>query len=213
VLLLWELAIEKTGGWIYSRILLAVISAAATWMFLAILGVPSPLALAIWVGLISQFIPAIGTYLAGALPVLIALLNDPIDALWVVGFIAVYQQLENYFLSPRITARTMELHPAVAFGAALAGGMLAGPIGAVLALPIAGVLQAIVSTVLDRHEVIESHLTELEHIEQTEGDSGVRRSMRRMLRGDPTPTGAVDGASAEDPGPGSRPEVDPPGPN
>ena len=196
VLLLWELAIEKTGGWIYSRILLAVISGAATWLFLAILGVPSPLALGIWVGLISQFIPAIGTYLAGALPVLIALLNDPIDALWVVGFIAVYQQLENYLLSPRITARTMELHPAMAFGAALAGGMLAGPIGAVLALPIAGVVQAIVSTVLDRHEVIDSHLTELEHIEQTEGDSAVRRSMRRILRGPPDGPSPSAGAGA-----------------
>jgi predicted PurR-regulated permease PerM len=214
VLLLWELAIEKTGGWIYSRILLAVISAAATWMFLAILGVPSPLALAIWVGLVSQFIPAIGTYLAGALPVLIALLNDPIDALWVVGFIAVYQQLENYLLSPRITARTMELHPAVAFGAALAGGMLAGPVGAVLALPIAGVLQAIVSTVLDRHEVIASHLTELEHIEQTEGDTEVRRSMRRILRAGGTTPGSAEevpaGEPTEDPEPPPRPEADPP---
>jgi predicted PurR-regulated permease PerM len=183
-------------------------------MFLAILGVPSPLALAIWVGLVSQFIPAIGTYLAGALPVLIALLNDPIDALWVVGFIAVYQQLENYLLSPRITARTMELHPAVAFGAALAGGMLAGPVGAVLALPIAGVLQAIVSTVLDRHEVIASHLTELEHIEQTEGDTEVRRSMRRILRAGGTTPGSAEkvpaGEPTEDPGPPPRPEVDPP---
>lgn len=185
VLMMWELAIEKTGGWIYSRFLLASVAALCTWVFLAILGVPSPLALAIWVGLISQFIPAIGTYLAGALPVLVALGNDPVDAIWVIGFIAVYQQIENYLLSPRITARTMELHPAVAFGAALAGGMLAGPIGAILALPIAGVLQAIISTVLERHEVVDSHLTELEHIEDTEGSSALRSSMRRLLRGEP----------------------------
>ena len=106
VLFLWELAIKKTGGWIYSRLLLAALSSACTWIFLSILGVPSPLALALWVGLISQFIPAIGTYLAGALPVLIALLNDPIDALWVLGFILIYQQIENYLFAPKITAQT-----------------------------------------------------------------------------------------------------------
>lgn len=170
VLYLWELSISKTGGWIYSRMLLAALSATFTWAFLAILGVPSPLALALWVGLVSQFIPAIGTYLAGALPVLLALLNDPVDALWVIGFILVYQQVENYFFSPKITAQTMDLHPAVAFGSAIAGGMLAGPIGAILALPSAGVIQAFVSTYLERHEVVESELTALEEIRRTEGN-------------------------------------------
>ena len=183
VLLLWELAIQKTGGWIYSRLLLAVLSSAFTWLFLTIVGVPSPLALALWVGLISQFIPAIGTYLAGALPVLIALLNDPIDAIWVLGFILVYQQIENYVLAPKITAQTMDLHPAVAFGAAIVGGTLLGPMGAIMALPAAGVIQAFVSTILERHEVVDSHLTEMEQIREESGDSGVRRAMRRMLRG------------------------------
>jgi predicted PurR-regulated permease PerM len=183
VLLLWELAIQKTGGWIYSRLLLAALSSACTWLFLSIVGVPSPLALALWVGLISQFIPAIGTYLAGALPVLIALLNDPIDAVWVLGFILVYQQIENYVFAPKITAQTMDLHPAVAFGAAIVGGTLLGPMGAVMALPAAGVIQAFVSTILERHEVVDSHLTELEQIREEAGDRGVRSAMRRMLRG------------------------------
>ena len=183
VLYLWELSIQKTGGWIFSRLLLAALSATFTWIFLAILGVPSPLALALWVGLVSQFIPAIGTYLAGALPVLIALLNDPVDAIWVIGFILIYQQLENYFFSPKITAHTMDLHPAVAFGSAIAGGLLAGPIGAILALPAAGVIQAFVSTFLERHEVVDSHLTEFERIRAAEGSPAMRSRMRRFLRG------------------------------
>jgi hypothetical protein len=116
--------------------------------------------------------------------VLIALLNDPVDALWVLGFILIYQQIENYFFSPKITAQTMDLHPAVAFGSAIAGGMLVGPIGAILALPAAGVIQAFVSTILERHEVVDSHLTQLEEIRQEEGDSAMRRSMRRILRGE-----------------------------
>ena len=68
---------------------------------------PYPLALGLWVGLVSQFVPSVGTYLAGALPVLIALPNQPLDALWVLAFIVVYQQFENMVLSPRITSRTM----------------------------------------------------------------------------------------------------------
>ena len=46
-----------------------------------------------------------------------------------LGFIVVYQQVENYFFAPKITARTMEFHPAVAFGAALGGAALLGPAG------------------------------------------------------------------------------------
>ena len=74
---IWELATESTGGYVYSRALLAGVSATATTLFLVLIGVPYPLALGLWVGLVSQFIPTIGTYLAGALPVLIALFHDP----------------------------------------------------------------------------------------------------------------------------------------
>ena len=155
----WDLAIESTGGYVYSRALLAACSTVATTLFLALVGVPYPFALGLWVGLISQFVPSIGTYLAGALPVLIALLNQPLDAVVVLAFIVVYQQFENMLLSPRITSRTMALHPAVAFGAVIAGGAVMGPIGALLALPAAASVQALVSTYLHRYEVVASPLT------------------------------------------------------
>lgn len=152
---LWELAIRKTGSYLYSRLLLAAISALCSGITFAIIGVPSPVALALWLGVVSQFVPVIGTYIGGALPVLIALLNDPVDALWVMGFIAVYQQVENYVLSPRISAATMEIHPAVAFGSAIVGAQLIGPIGAFLALPAAAIVQAFVSSYLHRYDVAE----------------------------------------------------------
>jgi predicted PurR-regulated permease PerM len=163
VLRAWELAIDKTGGYIYSRSLLAGLSALATWIALSIIGVPYALALALWVGIISQFVPVVGTYIAGALPVVIAGLNDPVDIIWTLGFIIVYQQIENYLLAPRITAHTMELHPAVAFGTVIAGAALIGPVGAVLALPAAAVGQAFVSTYVQRHDVVESALTDEPH--------------------------------------------------
>ncbi|HEX6312244.1 MAG TPA: AI-2E family transporter [Acidimicrobiia bacterium] len=159
VLRAWELAIDKTGGYIYSRALLAALSALATWIALTVIGVPYALALALWVGVISQFIPVVGTYIGGALPVVIAALHDPVDVIWTLAFIIVYQQIENYLFAPRITAHTMEMHPAVAFGTVIAGAALIGPLGAVLALPAAAVGQAFVSTYVQRHEVVESALT------------------------------------------------------
>lgn len=155
----WEIAIAKTGGYIYSRGLLALASAIATTIVLEILGVPYALALGLWTGLISQFIPTIGTYLAGAVPVLIALLDQPTDALWVLVFMVAYQQVENYLFAPKITARTMDLHPAIAFGTVIAGAALFGAVGALVALPAAAVIQAIASTYLERHEVVDAAIT------------------------------------------------------
>ncbi|MGZ5291307.1 MAG: AI-2E family transporter [Actinomycetota bacterium] len=159
VLAAWDVAIEKTGGYLYSRLLLASVNAGITFVALTVLGVPFAVPLALWQGLVSQFIPVVGTYIAAAVPLVVALLEDPWSAVFFLIFVLVYQQLENYVLSPRITARTMQLHPAVAFGAALAGGSINGLIGAFMALPAAAVIQATVSTYLTRHEVVESELT------------------------------------------------------
>jgi predicted PurR-regulated permease PerM len=93
-------------------------------------------------GFAAEFIPIVGTYVAGAVPALVALLYDPVDALIVVIWILLYQQIENYLLSPRLTAKTMDLSAPVALAAALIGGMLGGILFAFLALPVAGVIQA-----------------------------------------------------------------------
>jgi len=159
VLRAWELAIEKTGGYLYSRLILAGLSTGFHWMVLTIMDVPYALALALWVGVVSQFIPVVGTYLAGALAVLVAVLNEPLDGAVVLGFVLVYQQVENYLFAPRVTAHTMSLHPAVAFASVIAGAAVLGPIGALLALPAAAVIQAFASTLGERHEVVDSELT------------------------------------------------------
>lgn len=158
VLEVWETAIEKTAGYLYSRALLAAASALATGAFLALIKIPNALTLGIFVGIISQFIPTIGTYLAGALPVLVALSISPGKALAVLAFVIAYQQFENYFLTPPLSARTMELHPAVAFGAVIAGAALLGAPGALLALPAVATIQATVSSYVQRHELIESEM-------------------------------------------------------
>ncbi|MFE7718834.1 AI-2E family transporter [Nocardia rhizosphaerihabitans] len=155
VLRAWDIAVEKTGGYIYSRALLALCSALAHYVALRLFDVPSAFALALWVGVVSQFIPTVGTYLAGALPVLVALVHDPISALWILLFIVAYQQFENYVLQPRITATTLDMHPAVAFGAVIAGAALLGPTGALLAIPVTATLQGFAGAYVRRYEVTE----------------------------------------------------------
>ena len=147
---IWDLAMDKTGSYMYSRTILAALSALVHWIAFALLDVPSPVALALWVGVVSQFIPAIGAYIAGVLPVLVALLHSPRTGLFVLIVIVAYQQVENYFFSPRITAHTMEIHVALAFGSVIAGTALLGIVGAFLALPVAATAQAFVSSLMAR---------------------------------------------------------------
>lgn len=167
VLWTWDVAIEKTGGYLYSRLLLAIVSTVGAFIAFSIIGIPFALPLALWMGFVSQFIPTVGTYIASALPILVALLSDPIDALWVVIYITVYQQLENYLLAPKVTARTMSMNAAVAFGSVIAGGLLLGPIGAFVAIPAAAIIQALLSAYVARHRVVEDDLTR-EHDHEVE---------------------------------------------
>jgi predicted PurR-regulated permease PerM len=178
ILSTWELAGNKTGGYLYSRALLALLSAIFHWIVFQAVGTPAPVALALWVGIISQFLPVVGTYLAGLLPVLLTFLESPVDAAIVLIAIVIYQQIENYLFSPRITARTMQLHPALAFGAALAGAALLGGVGAILALPAAAMIQALSSEWGDRHQVIKSELTDVRHHRVFKRWTKIRKSRR-----------------------------------
>ncbi|QEU82825.1 AI-2E family transporter [Streptomyces subrutilus] len=153
VLRAWEIAVAKTGGYLYSRGLMALISGIAHYVLFAVLGIPYAPALAVWVGLVSQFIPTIGTYLAGALPMLIAFTVDPWYALYVLGFVVVYQQFENYVLQPKLTSKTVDIHPAVAFGSVIAGTALLGAVGALIAIPAVATLQAFLGAYVKRYEL------------------------------------------------------------
>ena len=77
-------------------------------------------------------------------------------ALAVLVFIVVYQQIENYIFSPKISQKALEMNPAVAFVVVLAFGAVFGALGAFLALPVAATIQAVASTYLRRHELVDS---------------------------------------------------------
>jgi predicted PurR-regulated permease PerM len=152
-------AIEKTGGYFYSRLLLAFVNGTGMYLTLRVFNVPFAAPLAIFEGVVAAFIPIVGTYLAGIPPILVALLTSRAAGIAALAYILIYQQIENYFLSPRLTAKTMSLHPAVAFAAALIGGALGGILAAFLALPVAGVIQATVQEYRVKYEVVDSDLT------------------------------------------------------
>ena len=154
----WEIVRSQVSGFLYSRGILAALNAAALSVFLVILHVPYWLPLSIACGLISQFVPTVGTYLGGALPCLSTLASlGWRQAVAVLVFIVVYQQVENLVLSPAISQATLSLNPAVSLLAVMAGGSLAGALGAFLALPVASSLKAVISQYAVVHEVEADH--------------------------------------------------------
>ena len=156
---LWEVTQVKVSDFISSRIVLAMLSSASTLEFLTALGTPYAIPLALFTGIVSQFVPTIGTYIGGALPVVVALSAQGVpQAVAVLVFVVAYQQLENFVLSPKVSAHSLEMNPAVSFLVVLGSGAVFGPIGAFLGLPVAATVQAVGSTYLQRHEIIDSEL-------------------------------------------------------
>ena len=199
VLRAWEIAVDKTGGYIYSRGLMALISGVAHYILLQALGVPYAPVLAVWVGLVSQFIPTIGTYLAGALPMLIAFTVDPWYALWVLIFVVVYQQFENYMLQPKLTAKTVDIHPAVAFGSVIAGTALLGAVGALISIPAVATLQAFLGAYVKRYAVTDDPRVHGHRTRGSGGPGALARARRLWDRrpGADAPT-AADSAGSSD---------------
>lgn len=153
----WDEAVRQTGGYFYSRSILMVINGLGFFFTMVLVGVPTMMSagLAIFGAFVSVFIPAIGTYIGGAIPILVTLgVQGLTQALIVLGYVLVYQQIENYYLSPKISANTMSLNGGVAFGSALAGGALAGPMGAFMALPVAALITSVMSNYAAHNDVI-----------------------------------------------------------
>ena len=154
-----DTALEQTGGYFYSRLLLMLINGGLFFVVMVAVGVPVSYALplSLFEGFVAEFIPAVGTYIGAAVPILVTLGAQGLaSALILLGWTLIYQQVENYWLSPRLSSQTMELNGGVAFGAALAGGAIAGPMGAFMALPVAALITAVVSNVGRTYEVVES---------------------------------------------------------
>lgn len=182
----WDTMAEKTGRYVSARLVLAAVNATATAIVFLIIGLPSWLALALWTGMVAQFVPAIGTYISIVLPVLVGLLSpNPWLGVIVLGWGILYQQVENLTIEPRISARAVNVHPAVSFGSVILGTAMFGVAGALLAIPVVAMLLTLLDLYRTRYDV----LPQLED----EFNDGVPSS--RIAAGAGGSTGADDDAA------------------
>jgi len=150
----WDIAVTKTGGFVVSKVVLATMSAFFHCTFFYLIQVPYWLPMGIFAGIVSQFIPTIGTYIGVAIPAVFAAFNDPVDVIWIIIFATVYQQIESYVFTPRVSRATMDIHPAIALGSVFVGFAFFGPIGAIIGIPLAAAVIAIIETYANRHELV-----------------------------------------------------------
>jgi predicted PurR-regulated permease PerM len=149
-----EITIAKTGGYVVSKIVLAATSAFFHGIFFAAIGVPYWLPFALFVGITAQFVPIIGTYLGVILPVVATVFDSPWKAIAIIAFAAVYQQVETYLFTPRVSKKTMDVNPAIALGAVFVGAAIWGPLGALIGIPLAAAAVAILDTYSHRYELV-----------------------------------------------------------
>lgn len=153
----WYVISGQISAFLYSRIILAIANSIVLSIIMIILHIPYWLPLSIFCGIVSQFIPTIGTYIGGALPVLSTFGSNGVKtAIIILIYIIIYQQFENLILSPLVSRKTMDINPAIALLAVFIFGALFGALGAFIALPITGALQTMMTLYTKKHDVIQS---------------------------------------------------------
>jgi predicted PurR-regulated permease PerM len=141
---------KTVTGYISGNLLISVICGALTYAVLTIIGIPFSGLIALFVG-ISDLIPLVGATLGAVVAGLAAFLYSVPAGIIVVIFFVVYQQLENHLLQPLIFSRTVKLDPLTVLIAILVAVELAGLLGALLAIPIAGMIQIILRDLWEHH--------------------------------------------------------------
>lgn len=136
---------NKMGAWVRGQLLLMLIIGVLDYLILIIMGVPAPLALALWGGLM-EVVPFLGPVLGAVPAIAVALVaTSPLNAL-IVGLlmIVLVQQLEGNFIVPKVMEKAVGISPVNVILALLIGGKLYGIVGALLAVPIAAILAVLV---------------------------------------------------------------------
>ncbi|HEX2063674.1 MAG TPA: AI-2E family transporter, partial [Acidimicrobiales bacterium] len=139
---------RAVSGYVAGNLLISLIAGFATFVFLFFAGVPFRTVLSLWVAF-ADLIPLVGATL-GAIPtVLVAFLHSTPAGIATIVFFVVYQQFENHVLQVTIMAKTVDLNPLVVLVSVLIGVELFGFLGALLAIPAAGVIQVVVRDIYD----------------------------------------------------------------
>jgi predicted PurR-regulated permease PerM len=140
---LMDKATEKIGGYVSGQLTVCLVAGVVGFIAFLIIGLPFPAALAMLVA-ITTLIPSVGGLIGSILVVLVGLFNGLGTALTALVYVLVYQQVENYVISPRIMKKAVDLSPAAVLISVLIGGSLLGFVGALLALPLAAAVKVVI---------------------------------------------------------------------
>lgn len=143
---------EKLGSWFRGQLFLSLVIGILTYIGLFILGIPYALPLAVIAGVL-EVVPVIGPIISAIPSVLIALTISPLLSVGVAAMYFVIQQLENNLIVPQVMRRAVGLNPLVVILAIAVGSRLLGFVGALLAVPIAVVLQIIVTEIIEEKKI------------------------------------------------------------
>jgi predicted PurR-regulated permease PerM len=133
---------RTVGGYVTGNLLISLIAGTATTIVLLATGVPYAVALGLIVAIL-DLIPLAGATIAAIIVGIVAFLHSIVAGVVVVAFFIVYQQVENHLLQPVVYGRTVQLSPLAVLISVLIGAELAGVLGALAAIPVAGSLQVI----------------------------------------------------------------------
>jgi predicted PurR-regulated permease PerM len=134
---------RTVGGYVGGNLLISLIAGVGAAIVLFVVGSEYAIALALVVAIL-DLIPLAGATLAAILVSTVAFIElGWVRAVIVIGFFVLYQQLENHILQPIIYGRTVQLSPLTVLIAILIGAELVGILGALAAIPVAGIIQAI----------------------------------------------------------------------
>jgi predicted PurR-regulated permease PerM len=133
---------RTVGGYVTGNIVISILAGASITIVLLIVGVPYAVALGLLVAFL-DLIPLAGATLAGIVVVVVAFLHSVTAGIVVAVFFVIYQQVENHVLQPVIYGRTVQLSPLAVLVSVLVGAELAGILGALAAIPVAGAIQVI----------------------------------------------------------------------
>lgn len=143
---------EKLGAWLRGQLFLSFIIGMLSYIGLIVLNIPYALPLATVAG-VMEVIPVIGPIISAIPGVLLALTISPILSLGVAAMYFVIQQLENHLIVPQVMKRAVGLNPLVVILAIAVGSRLLGLAGALLAVPIAVVLQIIATEIIEEKKI------------------------------------------------------------
>ncbi len=138
---------RQIGGYVTGNLVISLIAGTLTTLVLLVLGVPFAVALGLIVAVL-DLIPLAGATIAAIIIGTVAFLHSIVAGIVVIAFFVIYQQVENHILQPVIYHRTVALSPLAILIAVLIGAEVAGVLGALAAIPVAGAIQVLLEDFL-----------------------------------------------------------------